>query len=154
MLAVATRTRTYPVLWPERGAPERRSRATRRRRLTPLTRALVAAALVVASAIAYVGQSASAARTGYAILALRTDVERLQAEHARLLVVATGLKSPARIERIARLELGMVYPAPTQVQALALPAPAVAAPVAPPPSAWQRMADLLFGREAAAGETH
>lgn len=152
MLAVATRTRTYPVLWPDRGAPERRSGTTRRRRLTPLTRALVAAVLVVASAIAYVGQSVSAARTGYAILALRTDVERLQAEQARLVAIVTGLKSPERIERIARLELGMVHPVPAQLRALTLPAPAVAA-AAPPPTVWQRLADLFFGGEAAAGET-
>jgi len=154
MLAVVARTRTFPVLWPDRGAPERRSGTVRRRRHSPLRRALVVALLVVVPAIAYVGQSAVAARTGYAILALRQDVERLQAENARLVAAVTSLKSPDRIERIARGELGLGHPAPGQLSALTLPGPAMVSPVVLPPTIWQRLGALLLGREAAASETH
>lgn len=153
MLAVVARTRIFPVLLPEPGARERGSRAGRRRaRFTPLTRALVAALLVVVPAIAYVSQSTATARTGYAILTLREEVTSLQAENARLVVGVSALKSPERIERAARGRLGMVQPTPAQMAALTVPSPAVAVPAVSGPTVWQRVSALLLGREAAASE--
>lgn len=153
MLAVAARTRIYPVLLPEPGARERSGRTVRRRaRVTPLTRALVGALLVVVPAIAYVSQSTAAARTGYAILTLRQEIDALQAENARLVVRVTALKSPERIERVARAGLGMLRPNPAQMAALTLPSPAVAVPAVAGPTVWQRVGALLLGHEAAANE--
>jgi len=152
MLAVAARTRTYPVLLPEPGARERSSRAGRRRaRFTPLTRALVAALLVVVPAVAYVSQSTASARTGYAILTLRQEIEALQAENARLVVAVTALKSPERIERVAAA-LGLLRPSPAQMATLTVPSPAVVVPAVAGPTVWQRMGALLLGHEAAASE--
>ena len=152
MLAVVARTRIFPVLLPEPGARERGSRAGRRRaRFTPLTRALVAALLVVVPAIAYVSQSTATARTGYAILTLREEVTSLQAENARLVVGVSALKSPERIERIA-VALGMLRPSPAQMAALTVPSPAVAVPAVARPTVWQRVGALLLGHEAAASE--
>lgn len=153
MLAVAVRTRSFPVLMPEEGAREHGRRSTRRRaRLTPLGRALAVALLVVAPALAYVAQSTASSRTGYAILTLRQEIEALQAENARLVVAVTALKSPERIERVAAARLGMVRPSPAQMAALALPAPAAVVPVAGSLTLWQRVGALLLGREAAASE--
>lgn len=154
MLAIAARSRTYPVLLPSSGPGVRSTHRTRRRlRASPPVRALVAAALVVVSAVAYVSQSTAAARTGYAILTLQQDIERLQVENARLVAMVTALRSPDRIARVALGELGMVKPGPQQLTALTLPAPEVAAVPAPAPSLWQRLGALLLGRAAAASET-
>lgn len=153
MLAVAARSRTYPVLRPAPGARVRAGRRGRRRmRLTPLMRALIAAVLVVMPAIAYVSQSTAAARTGYTILTLHQEIERLGVENARLVVAVTALKSPDRIARVALQDLGMVTPRPQQLAALTLPSLAVAVPPAPAPTLGQRLGALLLGREAAASE--
>lgn len=154
MLAIAARSRTYPVLLPAPGAGVRITRRARRRlRVSPLMRALLAAVLVVVSAVAYVSQSTAAARTGYTILTLQQDIERLQVENARLVVSVTALKSPDRIARVALGELGMVTPRPQQLAALTLPALAAAAAPAPVPTLGQRLGALLLGRAAAASET-
>lgn len=152
MLAVAARTRTYPVLMPDRGARESRA-LPRRRRSSPLTRMVAVAVLLAVPAIVYVGQSTAAARTGYAILTLREDVGALQAEHARLVAAVTALKSPERIERVAVRDLGMVKPRPQQMATLILPAMTLAAQPAAPPTMWQRLGALLLRREAQAGES-
>ena len=152
MLAVAARTRFFPVLMPEAAVRDRERAGRRRARLTPLGRAVAAALLMVVPAIAYVAQSTAAARTGYAILSLRQEIESLQAENARLVVAVTALKSPERIERVALGTLGMLRPAPSRMAALTVPAPAVAVPAAAAPTLWQRVGALLLGHEAAASE--
>lgn len=153
MLSVAARTRSFPVLLPDGGGREHARPAGRRRaRPTPLRSTLLVALLLVVPAVAYVGQRTAAARTGYAILTLRQEVEALSAENARLIAAATALRSPERIERLAVGQLGMRRPTPGQMAALALPAPAAALPVASRPTLWQRAGALLLGREAAASE--
>lgn len=152
MLAIA-RSRTYPVVLPVLGTRAQSARRGRRRpRLNPLMRVLVAALLVVTPAVAYVSQSTAAARTGYAILTLQRDIERLQAENARLVATVTALRSPDRIARVAFGRLGMVKPQPQHLVTLTLPAIAVAEP-APTPTLGQRLGALLLGRAAAASET-
>lgn len=155
MLAVAARTRSYPVLLPDLGARERRLRAPSRRRVrfSPLTRMLAAAVLVIVPAIVYVHQSTTAARTGYTILALHQQIDVLQAENARLIAAVTALRAPDRVEGIATKDLGMVKPRQQQMAALTLAAPAVAAPPASPSTLWQRLGALLLRREAAAAES-
>ena len=153
MIAVAARTRTYPVLMPDRGARDAGA-LPRRRRSSPMMRVLAAAVLLALPAIVYVGQSTKAARAGYGILTLRQDVGALQAEHARLLAAVTALKSPERIERVAVRDLGMIKPHPQQMAALILPPITLAAQPAAQPTVWQRLGALLLRREAQAGESH
>jgi cell division protein FtsL len=112
---------------------------------------LVAACLVV-PAIVYVHQTAVAARTGYAILGLRQDIRALQIENARLVADVMTLRAPDRIERIAVHDLGMFPPRGQQLASLKITPPVAA--VRPPRLTWrQRVSGLLFGREAAAGES-
>ncbi len=151
MLAVAAKTRTYPVLLPGLDLRERRGRARRRRlRLSPLTRLLVAGVLLIVPAVSYVHQSTAAARTGYAILALRQQIDVLQADNARLVATVAALRAPDRVERIAVAKLGMVKPQQQQMVALTLPAGAIAAAPAPTATLWQRVGALFLRHEAAA----
>lgn len=152
MIAVAARTRTYPVRIPDHGAPDAGT-LPRRRRPSPMMRLLAAAVLLALPAIVYVGQSTKAARSGYRILALREDVGALQTEHARLLAAVTALKSPERIERVALRDLGMIKPGPQQMTALVLPPITLAAQPGAQPTLWQRLGALLLRREAQAAES-
>jgi len=137
MLALAPRSRTYPVLLPDRPPTEREpARRLNRRRPLPTI----------------VAQRTEAARTGYVILGLRQQVEVLAAENARLLVTTSALRAPDRIERIARADLGMLTPRPQQVAALVVPAPARATAGVPSLTAWDRFAAWFVRSEAAAGE--
>ncbi len=151
MLALAPRSRTYPVLLPDRPQIEREP-ARHRGRRRPLPVIAAVAVLVAFPAVVLVAQRTEAARTGYTILALRQQVETLQAEHARLLATASALRAPDRVERIATTDLGMMTPRPQQVAALPVSAPAVAAADVPEPSAWDRLAAWFVRSEAAAGE--
>ncbi len=151
MLALAPRPRTYPVLLPDRPQIERAPLRHRVRR-RPLPVIAAVAVLAAIPAVVLVAQRTEAARTGYTILALRQQVEILQAEHARLLATASALRAPDRVERIAAADLGMVTPRPQQVAALPVSTPAVTAAGAPEPSAWDRLAAWFVRSEAAAAE--
>ncbi len=153
MLALVPKLKTYPVLLPASPARDGLTRgAVRRGRLAPMTRTLLIAACLMVPAIVYVQQSAHAARTGYAILALRHEIRALQSENTRLVATVTTLRAPDRIERMARHQLGMLPPRDQQLASLAI-TPAVAA-IRPARLTWQqRLSDLLLGREAAAGES-
>ena len=143
MLALAPRSRTYPVILPDR-PPTDREPARRRSRRRPLPTIVALAVVAVLPALALVAQRTEAARTGYVILGLRQQVEVLAAENARLLATTSALRAPDRIERIARADLGMLA-------ALAVPAPARAAGV-PSLTVWDRFAAWFVRSEAAAGE--
>ncbi|MDQ7819782.1 MAG: cell division protein FtsL [Armatimonadota bacterium] len=150
MLALIPHSRLYPVLLPPRPAGEAVGPARRRRR--SLGAVVAAVALVIVPAVALVAQRTHAARTGYAILALRGEVEALQAEHARLLADVAALRAPDRIERIAIVQLGMVPPRPHQVASLPVVPPARSVARSPAPSPLQRIAAWLIRPEAAAAE--
>lgn len=153
MLALAPKLRLYPVLLPDEAARGRRTRvALRRRHITPVTQMVVLAAVLVLPAIAYVHQTAAAARTGYAILDLRQDIRALQIENADLYADVMHLRAPDRIERIAVRDLGMLPPVRQQVASLEIAPPTVA--VRPARVSWQeRLRGLIVGREAAAAES-
>ena len=150
MFALAPRSRTYPVLLPDRPSAEREP-ARRRTRRRPLPTIVAVAVIAVLPAVTLVSQRTAAARTGYVILGLRQQVEELEAEHARLVATASALRAPDRIERIARADLGMLTPRPQQVAALPITTPARAI-AGPSPSAWDRLAAWFIRSEAAAGE--
>lgn len=147
MLAAAPNTRMFVAPLSSR-APSRR-RAARR---SPLTRALIVAAVVFLPAILYVSLRTEAARGGYMILRLRNEVSGLQTDNARLLATVTALKSPERIERISVHEFGMVAPKQQQLSALALPPLGLASREIPTPSVLQRFTSWLAG-EAEAHES-
>ncbi|HVH31386.1 MAG TPA: cell division protein FtsL [bacterium] len=103
-------------------------------------------------AIVLVALRTEAARAGYAILALRHEVETLRVENARLLANASALRAPDRIERIAKGQLGMLTPHAQQVASLPIAAYAGAVAVVPPPTVWDRIAAWFVRSEASAGE--
>lgn len=150
MLALAPRHRTYPVLLPDRPASERA--APRRARRRPVRMAMATVVVLALPAIVLVALRTEAARAGYAILALRHEVETLRVENARLQASASALRAPDRIERIAKVQLGMLTPHSQQVASLPVAAYAGAVAVVPPPTVWDRMAAWFVRSEASAGE--
>ena len=151
MLALAPRPRTYPVLLPDRPGSDREP-VRRRARRRPLSSVVAVAIVAILPAVTLVSQRTEAARTGYAILALRQQMGALQAENARLVATATALRAPDRIERIASTDLGMVTPRPQQVATLRVIPPTVAALAVPAPTFVDRLAAWFVRSEAAAGE--
>lgn len=144
MQAALPRLRSFPVVHPERVVHRR---VVRRR---SLVRAVAVTALIMLPAVLLVSQRTHAAKTGYAILTLRQEIEALQADNARLLATVTALKSPDRIERIATSELGMVTPRQQQLATLTITS--VAAQEAPRQSLWDRFGSWLRS-EAEASES-
>jgi cell division protein FtsL len=74
--------------------------------------AIAAAAIVIGVLLEQVFLAQSAFR----LTDLRTSVEAADAKHEELLLESAQLDSAARIERYARTTLGMVDPAPDQIQ--------------------------------------
>jgi cell division protein FtsL len=150
MIALAPRHRTYPVLLPDRPQSERA--VPRRSRRRPVPTAMAVVMVVALPAVVLVSLRTEAARAGYAILALRHDVESLRVENARLQATASALRAPDRIERIATLNLGMITPRPQQIASLPVAALPGAVATAPAPTVWDRMAAWFVRSEAVAGE--
>lgn len=151
MIALDRRTRSYPVVMPDRRL---RDRPTPRRRLRrqPMAAAMVVAALVILPALLYVSQRTEAARTGYTILRLQRELAHLESEQARLAAAVSVLRAPQRIEQIATMEFGMVPPHQRQLAAITM-APAVTAQTpAPARSLAQRIGAWLGLAQAQAHE--
>jgi len=66
--------------------------------------------LIVAALILYVGGKVRIVRLGYQIEALEREKRELERENRALLIEASSLTSPARIEDLATKRLGMVRP--------------------------------------------
>ncbi len=120
---VLRRARLYPVRLPDRSAPA--PTPVRRRPRSPIAGVMVVAVFLTLPALFYVAQRAHRAETGYSILRLQRDVAQLRADNARLLSLASALKSPQRIERYATHELGMTPPRLPRLAAITV-RPAVA----------------------------
>jgi cell division protein FtsL len=67
--------------------------------------------LVVAGLMLYVGGKVQIVHLGYQIETLEREKQGLERENRSLLIEASSLTSPARIEEIAVKRLGMVRPA-------------------------------------------
>ncbi len=147
MSASAQHARVYPVWIPDR--PIRRSRG-RRRRLSPVAGAMVMAVLCTLPALFLVAQRAQRAETGYAILRLQREVAQLRAEQARLAAMASALRAPQRIERIATTELGMVPPRQPQLAAITIGPTTARAQTPASPGALRRLVGFFADREAEA----
>ena len=148
MLAVAERSRVYPVLLPqkvERGG-------SRGVRTSPAVRAVALALLMLLPAISYVYARTQVARTGYEISQLQRDVAALEAQRDRLTADAAALKTPDRIERIATADLGMTPPRQQQLASLPLSSAAAEPVPAGRRTVWDYLRSM-FGGEAEAHET-
>lgn len=71
--------------------------------------------LIIACLILYVGGKVKIMRLGYGIDALEREKQELERENRSLLIEASSLSSPARIEEIATKRLGMIRPAQENV---------------------------------------
>src|SRR2546428_13453558 len=101
MLALAPRSRTYPVLLPDR-PPTEREPARRRSRRRPLPTIVALAVLAVLPALALAAQRTEAARAGDVLPGLRQQVEVPAAENAPLPAPTSALRPPDRIRRPAQ----------------------------------------------------
>ncbi|MDH5525933.1 MAG: cell division protein FtsL [Nitrospirota bacterium] len=90
---------------------------------TALFRALVVAVLVVGATFVYLWQHMVMVDLGYRVEKARTELAELQHRHSELQLESASLSELARIERIARDELGMVAPEPLQLVRVVFAAP-------------------------------
>ena len=74
-----------------------------------------AALLVIIALMLYVGGKVRIVRLGYQIERLDREKQELERENRSLLIEASSLASPARIEEIAVKRLGMARPAKENV---------------------------------------
>ena len=92
----------------------RRSRSLIRRgfstRLAPL--AIIASVGVAIVVVAVLLEQVVLAQSAFKLARVRAHVVKAEAEHQELLLEATRLGSPGRIEKYAMEELGMVKPGP------------------------------------------
>lgn len=83
-------------------------------------RATVATILVislwVAAALFCVWSRLQVVKEGYALSDLNKEIKGLRVEHERLNLAAASLRTPERLEDIARNRLGMQFPAPSQIR--------------------------------------
>jgi cell division protein FtsL len=73
-------------------------------------RRVLVALLIIAGLLLYVGGKVRIVRLGYQIEVLEREKHELERENRSLLIEASSLSSPARIEEIAIKRLGMVRP--------------------------------------------
>ncbi|HEX9021630.1 MAG TPA: cell division protein FtsL [Nitrospirota bacterium] len=71
--------------------------------------------LAVSCLLFYVGGKVKLMRLGYRIDALEREKQELERENRSLLIEASSLSSPARIEELATKRLGMIRPAKENV---------------------------------------
>jgi cell division protein FtsL len=148
MLALEKQHRVYPVLLPESWA-EGGEATRRRRRRYPVVSALTVAALAVLPFIAYVAAVSNAAHIGYQTLHLSQDIAALETDHERLQAVASSLRAPGRIERLAVTRLGLRSPGAHQIAAIRLQHTA-ARPADHRAGLWQRVGAYFSRSEAQA----
>jgi cell division protein FtsL len=91
-----------------------------RARARELRRLLFYGAAIVVPLLVYVWQRVEFLRVSYEVEALKKDRQQLQEQNKQLGVERSFLLSPDRIERLARKELGLVDPQPTDVRRVAV----------------------------------
>ena len=141
-----------PVLIPEQWGSRGKEATRRRRKRSPVLVGLNIAALAVLPSIAYVAAVSNAAHIGYRILQLTQDIAALETEHERLQAIASSLRAPDRIERLAIERLGLVTPRAEQITVLSLPPIASRHAPPKPPGLWERFGAYFHRSEAAAAE--
>ncbi len=141
-----------PMLIPEHWGPRGKEATRRRRKRSPVLAGLTIAALAVLPFIAYVAAVSNAAHIGYQILQETQDIAALESEHERLQAIASSLRAPDRIERLAIARLGLSAPRAGQIAVLSLPVVASREESPKPPGLWERLGDYFHRSEAAAAE--
>jgi cell division protein FtsL len=91
-----------------------------RARARELRRLLLCGAAIVVPLLVYVWQRVEFLRVSYEVEALKKERQQLQEQNKQLTVERSFLLSPDRIERLARKELGLVDPSPTDVRRVAV----------------------------------
>ena len=91
-----------------------------RARARELRRLLLCGAAIVVPLLVYVWQRVEVLRVSYGVEALKKERQQLQEQNKQLSVERSFLLSPDRIERLARKELGLVDPSPTDVRHVAV----------------------------------
>ena len=79
-------------------------------------RRVLIAFLIVAALLLYVGGKVKIVQLGYQIEVLEREQLELEHENRSLLIEASSLSAPARIEKIATKRLGMIRPAKENVR--------------------------------------
>lgn len=92
-----------------------RSQSTLRGVLTQLLPALILGGLFSSVGIMHVSSRVFVVRTGYELSRLEQEARSLNREHDRLKLELATLRSPARLEKLAREKLSMGPPAPGTV---------------------------------------
>ncbi len=152
MPAVQQRDSSSPVLIPEHWGSRGKEATRRRRRRSPVLVVLTVAAFTVLPFLAYIAETSNAAHIGYRILQLTHDIAALESEHERLQAIASSLRAPDRIERLATARLGLQAPRAGQIASLPLP-PIASHHVSPSlPGWWERIDEYFHRSEAAAAE--
>jgi len=91
-----------------------------RARARELRRLLLCGAAIVVPLLVYVWQRVEFLRVSYEVEAFKRERQQLQEQNKQLTVERSFLLSPDRIERLARKELGLVDPSPTDVRRVAV----------------------------------
>jgi cell division protein FtsL len=78
--------------------------------------AIMVAAMVVGASLFYVWSRTEIVREGYAFTQVAQDIKGLKAEQDRLRVELVQLQAPERIGAIAKEQLGLQFPDPTQLR--------------------------------------
>jgi cell division protein FtsL len=92
-----------------------RSQPAARPELGGVVRTILAFALLVSLLVTYAAGRVSVIDLGYALSHLRQEQQELLRENARLRLQVLTLRAPARLERVAREQLGMGLPDPLAV---------------------------------------
>jgi len=108
------------------------------------------AALALLPFVAYVAVVSNAARIGYHILQTSQDITALETEHERLQAIASSLRAPDRIERLATTRLALQTPGAGQIASLSVSDLGTADDARGPSGLWQRLDAYLHRNEAAA----
>ena len=83
--------------------------------------ALLLVVMLVGTTLFYVWCRLQAVRLGYEQSRTTETLHRVEKENEELRGEVARLKSPERIERLARDQLGLLYPSPEQIHILDLP---------------------------------
>ena len=146
------RDSSCPTLIGEHWGPRGKEATRRRRRRSPVLFVLTVAAITVLPFLAYIAATSNAARIGYRILQVNHDIAALESEHERLQAIASSLRAPDRIERLATERLGLEAPRAGQIAALPLREMPSRKSARRAPAWWDRIGEYLHRSEAAAAE--
>ena len=91
-----------------------------RARARELRKLVLYGAAIVVPLLVYVWQRVEFLRVSYRVEALKRERQQLQDQNKQLGVERSFLLSPDRIERVARKELGLVDPQPSDVRRVAV----------------------------------